>query len=66
VTMACKGDHRAAIAQERTPPDLAEYVSRPGTLAYRESLRTEPDMDPATMDMVIALARVFSWLKPGG
>lgn len=59
-TLVCKGDHRADIARERTPPDLAEYLSRPGTLAYLESLRAEPGMDPATMDMVIALARVFS------
>jgi hypothetical protein len=39
-------------------------LSRPGTLAYPESLREEPDMDPTTMEMVIALARVFSPREP--
>ena len=56
ITLACHGQHMADIARKRTSPALAEYLSRPGTLAYLESLRAEPDMDPATMDMVIALA----------
>jgi hypothetical protein len=60
LTIVCHGEHRADIARQITPPDLAEYLSHPGTLAYLESLRAEPGMDPATMAMVIALARVFS------
>jgi hypothetical protein len=54
------GTAEGALPKERTPPDLAEYLSRPGTRAYLESLGAEPGMDPATMDMVIALAKVFS------